>query len=86
MTSAPSMAFVIGCCLMEFQLTVVMLHPLEGVEILFNSFEEVFLKINSNISFDIMEKEYLSMIIYSLNHLMRRVYISKMVGCCVMVR
>ena len=42
---------------------------LEGTEILLSHFEEVLLKISSNISLDIMKKEYVSIIIYSLNNL-----------------
>ena len=42
---------------------------LENLEILFNHFEEKLLKFSSNISLDIMKKEYIHIIIYSLNHL-----------------
>ena len=42
---------------------------LESVEILFSRLEEVFLKINSNISLNIMREEYISIITYSVNHL-----------------
>ena len=40
---------------------------LERVDILFSHFEKVFF--SSNISLNIMKKEYISIIIYSLNHL-----------------
>ena len=42
---------------------------LESIEILFSRFEEVFLKINSNISLDIIRNAYISIIICSCNHL-----------------
>ena len=42
---------------------------LESIEILFSCFEEVFLKISSNVNLGIMRKEYISIIIYSLSHL-----------------
>ena len=45
---------------------VFLIAQLESIEILFSCFQEVFLKINSNISLDIMRKEYISIIIYSL--------------------
>ena len=48
---------------------VLLRAQLESVEILFIRFEEVFLKISSNITLDILRKEYISIIIYSLNHL-----------------
>ena len=70
-TSAPSLTFVIECCLMEFQLTVVVLlfsweHSYKTLR---SYWVVLFLKINSDISLDIMKKEYMSIIINSLNHL-----------------
>ena len=38
------------------------------VEILFNKFEEVHLKIITNINLDIMKKEYISITVYPLNN------------------